>query len=555
MSANRLRFGLLCSGYSWPRSSYEIVQSLQSLPGVSLELIVINQTPPQTTSRWSKLRKVITGQGLLWGLRSRLITAAPTEESVDLTEAWKQLPSLKIVAKQRGKYTQIISDQDIETIRSYNLDFLLKFSFGILRGAILHSTRYGIWSFHHGEPERYRGTPPGFWEVHDQHYVTGAILQRLTEKLDGGIVLQRCYSLTELTSQRKNYARIQQAAAHLPRSACLQLLAGDTTAVVSSPIATNAPIKRSPSDLQYLQYWLRSRYRRWGNRLKYLLTDEQWAVGLVKDPIQSFLNPDFKPQVEWIEASGAGKFLADPFAVIEGNKVSVVAEEYDYSRNYGKLVSFDLDSNGQPATPKIALDSGSHLSYPCTVTDGSNWYLLPESVADKRNIIYQMDEQGRWQTFADTKITEPLIDPTLFYYQNTWWILATPVSEPFGTLVAWYADKLVGPWLPHARNPLRTDPRNGRSAGTPFVHQDSLYRPAQNNTRTYGGSIVIHRIDRLTTSDFSETAIVEIKPDNNWPYPHGMHTLSSAGNWTLIDAKRTRWMPGRIPGKLWRRLR
>ena len=31
--------------------------------------------------------------------------------------------------------------------------------------------------------------PPGFWEIHNGDPVTGVILQRLTETLDGGVVL------------------------------------------------------------------------------------------------------------------------------------------------------------------------------------------------------------------------------------------------------------------------------------------------------------------------------------------------------------------------------
>ena len=40
---------------------------------------------------------------------------------------------------------------------------------------------------------------------------------------------------------------------------------------------------------------------------------------------------------------------------------------------------------------------------------------------------------------------------------------------------------------------VKTDVRSARPAGTPFVYQGELYRPAQDCSRTYGGSIVIHR--------------------------------------------------------------
>jgi len=44
---------------------------------------------------------------------------------------------------------------------------------------------FGVWSWHHGDEDKYRGGPPAFWEIVNADPVTGALLQRLTERLDG----------------------------------------------------------------------------------------------------------------------------------------------------------------------------------------------------------------------------------------------------------------------------------------------------------------------------------------------------------------------------------
>ncbi len=90
----------------------------------------------------------------------------------------------------RGAVHSFPSDA-IEHIRARKLDVLIRFGFNILRGEILQAARYGVWSYHHGDNEFYRGGPPCFWEMVEGNPVTGAMLQVLTEELDAGKVLYK----------------------------------------------------------------------------------------------------------------------------------------------------------------------------------------------------------------------------------------------------------------------------------------------------------------------------------------------------------------------------
>ena len=101
----------------------------------------------------------------------------------------------------------------------------------------------------------------------------------------------------------------------------------------------------------------------------------------------------------------------------------------------------------------------------------------------------------------------------------------------------WWADDLLGEWHPHAANPVKIDPRSARPAGTPFVHAGSLYRPAQDCSRSYGGGVAICRVDVLTPTEFREEVVREIRslPTS---YRRGTHTLASVGEATLVDGKR-----------------
>ena len=82
-------------------------------------------------------------------------------------------------------------EQDLETIKSLNIDVLFSCQSGILRGGILNVCEFGIISLHHGNNDKNRGGPAGFWEVFDRERSTGFIIQRLLDEPDGGDVLMR----------------------------------------------------------------------------------------------------------------------------------------------------------------------------------------------------------------------------------------------------------------------------------------------------------------------------------------------------------------------------
>src|SRR5439155_16783323 len=115
-----------------------------------------------------------------------------------------------------------------------------------------------------------------------------------------------------------------------------------------------------------------------------------------------------------------------------------------------------------------------------------------------------------------------------------WWLACTrrDVGENM-PLFVWHARSLEGPWEPHALNPVKADIRSSRPAGTPFVHRDILYRPAQDSSRMYGGGIVINRVLRLTPTEFKEEPAAAVEPFSEGPFPDGIHTLSAVGEITL----------------------
>lgn len=267
--------------------------------------------------------------------------------------------------------------------------------------------------------------------------------------------------------------------------------------------------------------------------------EEHWTLGIIDAPVQALLGDFASSRVRWL-APPVGGFLADPVAWPEGDgSVTVLAEGFDFKDRVGHVVALRL-ADGVADPPRPVLRRPWHLSYPQLLRHAGNIYCLPEMWEAGRVQLFRADPfPDRW--VEDRVLLDGIaaVDATLHHDGECWWLfLANVTDEPESRLFLFSSRGLEGPWRPHPRNPVKTDLRSARPAGPLFAHAGQLFRPAQDCTASYGGALVINRIDRLTPDDFAETVVQRLAPDPAGPYPHGLHTLAPAGAVTLIDGKR-----------------
>jgi methionyl-tRNA formyltransferase len=76
-------------------------------------------------------------------------------------------------------------------IRRHNLDLLvLVDGFGIVREPLLSVCPKGILSYHHGDMRKYRGMPPGLWELYNGEKEIGITVQKIAAGLDCGVPIE-----------------------------------------------------------------------------------------------------------------------------------------------------------------------------------------------------------------------------------------------------------------------------------------------------------------------------------------------------------------------------
>ena len=284
-----------------------------------------------------------------------------------------------------------------------------------------------------------------------------------------------------------------------------------------------------------------------------LFRHDVWNIGIVDAPIATFLTPGARPPVRWLPEPPRGSFLADPFMVETDTGPVILAEGFTYAEGRGYIAALVGTAAGNFSSPQAVIREPVHMSYPSIIRHAGRIYCVPETGTAHAVHLYEaVAFPHRWERRATLIDGFAALDATIFRHEERWWLLCSAQDgTPGETLHAWFATDLLGPWAPHAGNPIKRDLHSARPAGMPFVHEGRLYRPAQDSTRTYGGAVVINHVLQLTPTDFAEKTVATVAPYRDGPYRHGLHTLSACGERTLLDGKRTRF----VPHEFWRVLR
>lgn len=265
-----------------------------------------------------------------------------------------------------------------------------------------------------------------------------------------------------------------------------------------------------------------------------LFSVDRWNIGLVDKSLQEIANHGIADSdVTWMPATD-GINCADPFGVVSTDGEVILYESFRSGKAAQLHASQQIDRRGS----RIAIGAEGHISYPFTIEVDGSWYCCPETHELNRLNLYKLQEFPYKWILAGVLLEDiPAVDATIIFYDATWWLFySRQDTQPDVNLFIAYSSTLTGPYTAHPQNPVKSDIRSSRSAGTPFELNGCLYRPAQDCSETYGGKVVLNRIVKLTKSVYQEEIALTIPPV--MPYKDGIHTLASFGKRTLIDGKR-----------------
>jgi len=256
-AGQEIRLAIMCNGHSLEQWQALCVEQLLRLDYVRLVLLIVDD------GRWAQSRSIWMtpfDQWLYTLYRRTWFMRAP-RRWMDIRQTFAAVPRIHPQIKTEGKYWQYFDDESLEQIRTYDLSFVLRFGFNIIRGPILTAARHGVWSFHHGDEMKYRGSPAGFWEIYNGDPVTAAVLQRLTNRLDAGIVLKRGYFKTINYSYIRQIENLYNATASWPAEVCRDIFGGNADYLAATPSQTTAPIYHPPDNAKLLRFFAKTAWR------------------------------------------------------------------------------------------------------------------------------------------------------------------------------------------------------------------------------------------------------------------------------------------------------
>ena len=153
------------------------------------------------------------------------------------------------------------SSEVLRFIKSTNPDALFRVGWGIIKEPLLSISPIGILSYHHGDMRKYRGQPPGFWQLYNNEREEKVTIQILDKGLDcGAIVSEVNVPIYSRDSYKSFNRRLYASSYDLAAKACKKLSNNYNPQKISE--SELGHLYTTPTFYQWVKFNLRILYRR-----------------------------------------------------------------------------------------------------------------------------------------------------------------------------------------------------------------------------------------------------------------------------------------------------
>jgi len=539
----KLRVGLILDTYCLEAWEYNMLEVITRSDYASVELVLVNKSQDEKRSYRDKI--LSNRNKLLYcaysELEDRITQPKPAFFPMDAKNLLKNVPE-HVIKLKKDKNSDGFQEEDSERIKDFNLDVIILCKFRPLKGGILKAAKYGVWAYHHDDTTVIRGGPAGFWETFKRTGERGVILQIMTEDGDTGIVLYHSFlPCDSFFVSRNNNDCFLKSSLFVPR--VLKQLHNTGEKAFFDNVKRdnkevkfyNYPLYTYPDNFEFVPLFLKHSYRLGTQFIRSKIFREQWM--LMYD-LQDRISTSFWRFKKIIPPRD--RFWADPHVFFRDDIYYIFIEEYIYKTKKAHISLIEMQLSGTYSDPVTVLEEPFHLSYPHVFSDKGILYMIPETKCARSINLYQCtDFPTEWKHRETLMDSVNAVDSTILFHKNKWWLF-TNIAEPEGTsqnneLYLFYSDSLLSQnWKSHPMNPVISDVKRARPAGTIIEQNDILYRPSQCCNPRYGYGIKLNEIVALTENDYSEREIAFIEP--KWDRKlKGIHTLCHENRLTMID--------------------
>lgn len=536
MAANKIKVGLLVSRSEIPLWQYQLIEKVKD--SVYAEVCVLLFACVNTNNKKPvvpEFEDIILDSHL--GL-DRILFRANVNHNT-LSHISNLLAGTETIFINSTNGTTVDEIAAFAQISNYDLDVILQLDENLYIGEILGIPRYGIWSFRFSNS----GKLLGYHEVINHQETLIAHLVCVRPPLPKGQIIYKLSLLPDYLSISKTqeacYLRCVQVVCQILKELnkygepYLQLLIDrfqdeSQTDNLASPINFPKTAKGAMKHLGYLLFRVmrKIRYR------------DHWSILYTTNdiyPLAATLN-DFK-----ILHQPKDRFWADPFVISKHGKHYIFVEELLYSTNKGHIAVVETTWEGEVLRFSKVLEKEHHLSYPFILYLNNNYYMIPETGANRTIEVYRCTEfPYKWEFVMNLMEDVLTADVTVFFYNDKWWMFccmdeAGSNKGLLDELHLFYSDDLfTTEWVSHPCNPIVTDVSRARPAGKIYMKENIVYRPSQDCSGMYGKAININQITTLSETEYSESLVTKILPDKSKGII-GTHTFNFSDNIIVVD--------------------
>jgi hypothetical protein len=403
---------------------------------------------------------------------------------------------LRFNCERSGSWQRMPSEIH-ETLKS--CDVVVKFGMNLLKIEKSWEPSFGVISYHHGNPAKYRGRPPAFYELLYGEDSIAVIVQKLTNILDAGDILAIAESRVFTYSYRKSIRKLYAAGVPLLAKSLNEF----STASTESSKVVLGPIYKYPNNHLVMTFlWNLAK-----SILKHFLygafIEKVWAVGrlscnfieLEKDfTIENF---DVLPNI------GSGITAADPVGATD----SGIYLEQIGKWNKGRIALWDYEKYVDVELPRIG-----HYSFPTVVPFKGRNFIFPESAQHSSPRLFEIDESGLWigtvivlEGLERTRLKDPVL-----FSQNDEFFIFGGESDSEQRLNLYISNNLFGPYKEHPSSPILLSPMGARMAGPIYSSNQELFRFGQNCSAGYGRGVTVFKILEISDGSYREARVGQL---------------------------------------------
>jgi len=414
---------------------------------------------------------------------------------------------------------QTLPNEVLDEIEQKGIKLIIKFGMSLLHINEVTS-KFDILSFHHGDPEKYRGRPAGFYEILNNEEKLGFVVQKLSNRLDAGTIYAKAYAKVIHHSYKKTAINFFEKSEFLLRKAIQNYL--DNSISNIHKLGKNYQLPKN----HLVFFFLLSLAKRKFSRLFYgAFLEKRWNIVKFKKINLDGLNQLSVSRGMVPNVYKKYSFYADPFFSPKGEVILV--EAMNAKNGLGEIILLDVDSFEMKGT----LLEGAHYSYPFTLKEGEMEYILPEVASHSSPFILPLSPEKQKIRKLQGLEGLRLVDCTIIRHDRNYFLFGGLQNSSSDCLFLYCSKNLLGPYNPHPKNPIVMDPKTARMGGRIISNEGRLIRFGQNNCFGYGQGLVVNEINKLSSIEYEESCIGEI----GFRDMKGPHTIDLRENMVILD--------------------